>query len=51
MSLAMISKNLWEKYKMKFLFLKQEVVFFLLPPEMKVKEYRISLVSYLEVEF
>lgn len=28
MSLAMISKNLWEKYKMKFLFLKQEVVFF-----------------------
>ena len=28
MSLAVISKNLWVKYKMNFLFLKQEVVFF-----------------------
>lgn len=44
-------KGVTGKYKMNLPSLEQEVVFFPLPLQMKVKENGISLVSNLEVEF
>lgn len=51
MSLAMISKDSWEKDKMNFPSLKQEVVFSFPASLDESQGNGISLVSYLEVEF